>query len=162
MREQVRGRTSPDAFVLIACTRSAEGMISREEVDAADGVNDNRDDSERVTFAIIRESTRKSVFVSVERASFSQNSSTRIPCLKVADLTNRYARFFSAFRVDGYLRIATLSSSRRGTRSGVSLTRRMRREPLAQVTALLKTMKQTLYERGYGANYLAISRASNK
>ena len=40
--------------------------------------------------------------------------------------------------------------------------RRMRRESLAQVTALLKTMKQTLYERGYGANYLAISRASNK
>lgn len=44
----------------------------------------------------------------------------------------------------------------------VSLSWRMRREPLAQVTALLKTMKQTLYERGYGANYLAISRASNK
>lgn len=44
----------------------------------------------------------------------------------------------------------------------VSLSQRMRREPLAQVTALLKTMKQTLYERGYGANYLAISRASNK
>jgi len=44
----------------------------------------------------------------------------------------------------------------------VSLSWRMRRESLAQVTALLKTMKQTLYERGYGANYLAISRASNK
>lgn len=40
--------------------------------------------------------------------------------------------------------------------------RRMRRESLARVTLLLKTMKQTLYERGYGANYLAISRPSNK
>lgn len=60
-----------------------------------------------------------------------------------------------------------LSRAPRATRSFSSRhplppNRRMRRESLARVTLLLKTMKQTLYERGYGANYLAISRPSNK
>lgn len=70
----------------------------------------------------------------------------------------------SAFQFFGHSQCAYLSLSLDPLHwvPVVSLSWRMRRESLAQVTALLKTMKQTLYERGYGANYLAISRASNK
>lgn len=70
-------------------------------------------------------------------------------------------RFFGNFRFF-LVRRELLDPSHRNPPPPPFPNRRMRRESLAQVTLLLKTMKQTLYERGYGANYLAISRPSNK